>query len=303
VKNETARTIFNTVAITLIVLIGIGILLSFVSKKPEAERIVYRKVGDTSLTLDIYRPDDWKPSDRRPCVVWFFGGGWEVGGPPQFAAQALHLAAAGYVAITPDYRVRSRHGQKTTPFDAVSDAMRAIAWVRDHASELGIDPSRIAAGGGSAGGHLAIVCALLNDGKINEEFLPPPHPSGSRPDGLVLFNPLLDFDIPAVHQRTTPSQRENLKAISPLLLLDSSLPPALILHGTADNIIPIKTSEAFVMAADKAGVKTVKLVRYPGKGHEFYLHGPGSREAFETSMVEVSEFLTELGWAPDPATN
>jgi acetyl esterase len=175
--------------------------------------------------------------------------------------------------------------------------------VRDHASELGIDPSRIAAGGGSAGGHLAIVCALLNDGKINEEFLPPPHPSGSRPDGLVLFNPLLDFDIPAVHQRTTPSQRENLKAISPLLLLDSSLPPALILHGTADNIIPIKTSEAFVMAADKAGVKTVKLVRYPGKGHEFYLHGPGSREAFETSMVEVSEFLTELGWAPDPATN
>lgn len=274
-KNETARTVFNTVAITVIVFIGIGTLLSFVSKKPEAERIVYRKVGDTSLTLDIYRPAHWKPSDRRPCMVWFFGGGWEVGGPPQFAGQALQLAAAGYVSITPDYRVRSRHGQKTTPFDAVSDALHAITWVRDHASELGIDPSRIAAGGGSSGGHLAVVCALLNDGKINEEFLPPPHPAGSRPDGLVLFNPLLDFDIPAVHQRTTPSQRENLKAISPLQLLDSSLPPTLILHGTADNIIPIKTSEAFVMAAEKAGVKTVKLVRYPGQRARILPPRPG----------------------------
>jgi dipeptidyl aminopeptidase/acylaminoacyl peptidase len=121
---------------------------------------------------------------------------------------------------------------------------------------------------------------LLKDGKINEEFLPPPHPSGSRPDGLVLFNPLLDFDIPAVYQRTTPSQRENLKAISPLQLLDSSLPPTLILQGTADNIIPIKTSEAFVMAAENAGVKTVKLIRYPGQRARILPPRPGFEEGF-----------------------
>jgi acetyl esterase len=302
-KNETARILLKTISITLIILMGIGALLSFVSGTPESERVVYRTVGDVSLTLDIYRPSHWKKTDRRPCVVWFFGGGWEVGSPGQFASHASHMAGAGFVSITPDYRVRSRHGKKTTPFDAVSDAMHAIAWAREHAGELGVDPSRIAAGGGSSGGHLAIICALLKDGKINEEFIAPAHPAAHHPDCLILFNPLLDFDIPAVLQRTTSAQRRNLEAISPIHLVDSTLPPTLILHGTADNIIPIATAEAFVAAAEKAGAKPVQLIRYSGKGHEFYLHGPGSGKAFKSAMKEVSEFLGDLGWNPENPTN
>jgi len=299
VKNEATRTLLKAIAVTLVLLTGVGILLSFVSRAPESERVVYRTVEDVSLTLDIYRPSHWKQTDRRPCVVWFFGGGWEVGGPPQFAGQAAYMADAGFVSITPDYRVRSRHGKKTTPFDSVSDAMHAIAWVREHATDLGIDPTRIAAGGGSSGGHLAIICALLKGDTKIETLILPPVPADTRPDCLILFNPLLDFNIPAVLQRTTPVQRGNLEAISPIHLIDRTLPPTLILHGTADNIIPIETAEAFVAAAEESGAKAVKLISYEGKGHEFYLHGPGSGKAFKSSMKEVITFLGELGWTPE----
>ncbi len=65
------------------------------------------------------------------------------------------------------------------------------------------------------------------------------------------------------------------------------------------DIIPIKTAEAFVAAAEESGAKAVKLIRYEGKGHEFYLHGPGSGKAFKSSMKEVITFLGELGWTPE----
>ncbi|MDB4796380.1 alpha/beta hydrolase fold domain-containing protein, partial [Akkermansiaceae bacterium] len=110
-------------------------------------------MGDVELKLHVFNPEGHKASDSRPAIVFFFGGGWNGGSPKQFYPHSEHLASLGMVAISAEYRVKSRN--KTTPMECVKDGNSAIRWVRSHAKELGINPDMIAAGGGSAGGHVA----------------------------------------------------------------------------------------------------------------------------------------------------
>ncbi|MEO8498868.1 MAG: alpha/beta hydrolase [Planctomycetota bacterium] len=122
---------------------------------------VYKKIGDVELNIYIYNPVDQKPTDKRPVAVLFFGGGWTSGTPAQFEQQCKYLASRGMVAMTADYRVLSRHGTKAK--ECVADAKSAIRWVRQEAERLGVDPNRVVAGGGSAGGHIA-ACTGVIDG-------------------------------------------------------------------------------------------------------------------------------------------
>src|SRR5262245_37466762 len=144
----------------------------------------YKKVGDVTLSLNIFEPPG-ASAPNRPAIVFFFGGGWTNGSPAQFEQHCRHLASRGMVAITADYRVASRHQVKPTA--CLADAKSAIRWVRQNAKRLGIDPQRIAAGGGSAGGHLAAATATVpgfdepgEDTKVS-----------AVPNALVLFNPAL----------------------------------------------------------------------------------------------------------------
>ena len=118
----------------------------------------YRKVGDTELKVWIFEPAA-KRTKPLPAIVFFFGGGWTGGSPTQFEPQSRHLASRGMIAIVADYRVKTRQDAK--PADCVSDAKACVRWVRANAARLGIDPERIAVGGGSAGGHLAASVATL----------------------------------------------------------------------------------------------------------------------------------------------
>jgi acetyl esterase/lipase len=99
----------------------------------------YRKVGATELKLWIFGESD--PKAKKPAIVFFFGGGWHGGTPAQFEDQARHFAKRGMIAITADYRVKSRHGVPVV--ECVKDAKAAIAWVRENAQRLGIDPTRL----------------------------------------------------------------------------------------------------------------------------------------------------------------
>ena len=113
----------------------------------------YKTVGDTELFLYLFTPEDHKATDKRPAVVFFFGGGWNGGTPSQFVPHCRHLSSRGMVAVVADYRVKSRQG--TTPRECVKDGKSAVRWLRTQAGKLGSDPHRLAAGGGSAGGHVA----------------------------------------------------------------------------------------------------------------------------------------------------
>lgn len=275
----------------------IGLLSMVTGKSPSgdgSERMVYRTVDGHELAFWIYRPDQARSEERkRPAVLWFFGGGFEVGVPSQFAKQAEALADQGYVAITADYRVRSRHGDAVTPFDALEDARAALAWVRAKASSLGIDSERIAVAGGSSGGHLAAMCAIRGAADDASVSLIPPA-------ALILLNPAVDLDIPIVRERTSDAELEALLAISPVQQLTELLPPTLILHGSEDAIVPLSSSEAFVENAHVIGSERVELKVYPGAGHEFYLHGFQGNRGFEQSLNDILTFLEGLGWSGEP---
>ena len=104
-----------------------------------AETLIYKEASDTKLILNVFYPKGHNPKkDKRPAIVFFFGGGWNGGNPGQFRPHCLYLASRGMVAMTADYRVKSRQG--TSPFECVKDGKSAVRWIRANAKKLGVDP-------------------------------------------------------------------------------------------------------------------------------------------------------------------
>jgi acetyl esterase/lipase len=251
---------------------------------------VYKTVGDVELRLYIFAPGEHKASDRRPAIVFFFGGGWVGGSPKQFEHHARYFASRGMVAMTADYRVRNRH--KTTPFECVADGKSAVRWVRANAGRLGIDPERIVASGGSAGGHVAAATAFL------EGFDEPTEDAeiSSKPNALVLFNPVID---------TTPkgygSKRlgEKARSLSPVHHVKPGAPPAIVFHGGADRTVPHENVERFRDEMKKAGNRC-ELVSFDGEGHGFFNYGRKGNKAFVATVRRADEFLASLGYLKGP---
>ena len=147
--------------------------------------VVYKSTDNIDLKLWIFNPAEHSPDSQSPAIVFYFGGGWNAGSPQQFVKHCEYLSARGMVAMVADYRVASRNDVRAKT--CVADAKSAVRWIREHAGELGVDPDRIAAGGGSAGGHLAAATATLTKFDEPDENMK----IGSQPNALVLFNPAL----------------------------------------------------------------------------------------------------------------
>jgi len=121
--------------------------------------VEYARADRRTLKLDVYLPQE--PAQApRPAIVQVHGGAWVVGSRSEQGIPLLnHLAANGWVGFNIDYRLSP---WATFP-DHLVDVKRAIAWVREHAEEYGVDPGFIAITGGSAGGHLTALAALTAD--------------------------------------------------------------------------------------------------------------------------------------------
>jgi acetyl esterase/lipase len=257
---------------------------------PTAE--VYKTVGDIKLKLYIYKGETGNRKKPRAAIVFFFGGGWSTGSPQQFEKQAQYFASRGMVAITADYRVRTRHNSKVT--DCVSDARSAVRWVRANAEKLGVDPNRIAAAGGSAGGHLAACTAFISkfDDSREDKGI------SATPDALVLFNPAVTLaPLPGVESssfRAVPRSEflgAEASRISPAHHVKAGGPPTIIFHGLADTTVPYDTAQAFSDRMKAAGNDS-KLVGYPDQPHGFF-----NREPWTTrTLIAADEFLAALGW-------
>ena len=264
---------------------------------PDAREEIYRTTEEAVLRLWVFEPPNHQSSDSRPAVVFFFGGGWNGGSPAQFAPQSRQLAERGMVAMVADYRVRSRNG--TLANIAVSDAKAAIRWVRANADRLGVDPDRIAAAGGSAGGHLAAATATLPSHDDSNDGLN----ISSQPNALLLFNPVL-ITAPFAGQAEPATERfEKLKprlgaepeSMSPYHHVRPGLPPTIVFHGEADKTVPYQTAELFTEAMRTAGNRC-ELVGYPGEGHGFFNSGRGIGSAYTDTMRRTDAFLVSLGW-------
>lgn len=262
------------------------------------DRIVpYKTVGATTLTVSIFNPPGHRPDRPVAGIVFFHGGGFNIGAPANFYAQASYLARRGLVAICVEYRIRSRH--RTTQREAIQDAFSAMRWVRRHVADLGIDPKRLAVSGGSAGGFLAgAVTTLSGLDEPGEDTSVSP-----RPDALVLFNSYLDRGPESRgFAKVQEAMGEKWRTISPLHNLYRGFPPTIHFLGRADKNIPVASAEKMKTEIEKIGGRC-DLHLYDGQEHGFFNYGRGDNTHFRLTLLETDRFLVSLGFLrgqPDP---
>ncbi len=259
--------------------------------------VIYKSPDNINLKLWIFNPAKHSPDAQSPAIVFYFGGGWNGGSPMQFVKQCEYLSARGMVAMVADYRVASRNDVRAKT--CVSDAKSAVRWIREHAGELGVDPDRIAAGGGSAGGHLAAATATLTKFDEPGENLK----ISSQPNALALFNPAL---VLAPLGDETPEQKKKLENLeirlgakpvdmSPYHNITPGIAPTIIFHGTSDETVPFITAKEFTKQMKEAGNKCI-LAAYENEGHGFFNYGKKDNGPYVSTVSMLDKFFVKLGW-------
>lgn len=241
-----------------------------------AERdIVYAKIGDRELKLDLYLPEG-QAAKPRPLIVWIHGGAWRAGTKDQ--TPIMPMVREGYAGASVGYRYTQE-----APFPAnVQDCKAAIRWLRANAAKYNIDPNRIGIWGSSAGGHL--VAFLGTSGDV-EQFEGTHGVTGvsSRVQAVVdWFGPTrvarmshhpsrMDHDAPDSPENQligalAQQNPELAERLNPAQYASNDDPPFLIQHGDADPLVPVEQSEILADALKAAGAK-VEFEILPGAGH------------------------------------
>ena len=256
--------------------------------KYASDSVVYKVVDDRELRLFVTKPTDWKPTDRRPAVVFFHGGGWVGGSPGQFDEHCKHLTGRGMVTVQVEYRLLDRNDKQQTPSRCIEDAKSAIRWVRSHADQLAIDPDRIASGGGSAGGHLAAFLGTTDgtDSPDDDTTV------SARSNAMLLFNPVYDN---GPGGWGTGRVGDRYREFSPAHNISRDDAPAVVFLGTNDKLIPVATAQRFQANMQAAGIRS-ELHLYEGAGHGFFNFGRDENKWFRLTINEMDRFLIELGW-------
>jgi acetyl esterase/lipase len=261
------------------------------------DRVVpYKTVGAVTLQLSIFDPPGHRNDRPVAGIVFFHGGGFNIGAPANFYPQAQYLASRGLVAVAVEYRIRSRH--QTTQREAIADAMSAMRWVRAHTAELGIDPRRLAVAGGSAGGFLAAAVTTLSGlDEPGEDTRVSP-----RPNALILFNSMLDRG-PGSRgfAKVEAAMGERWKAISPLHNLYPGFPPTIHFLGTSDRNITVASAKKMKQEIERIGGRC-DLHLYDGQEHGFFNYGRGDNTYFRLTLIETDKFLASIGYLVGPPT-
>ena len=223
----------------------------------------YAKVDGQSLLLDLYVPEDTR--SKPPLLVWIHGGGWTKGSKSRFNPIFLRLTAEGYAAASVDYRLE---GLNSHP-DQIHDFKGAIRWLRANADKYGYDTTRIAVGGGSAGGHLALLLGLSSGVAELEGVVGGNLDRSSRAHAIIdLYGPsALDLFVkerPLFGRNKTP---ELLKTASPLTYLDKDDPPVIIFYGDQDMVVPPSQNEVVHQRYQAAGLESsLHMIKDAGHG-------------------------------------
>jgi acetyl esterase/lipase len=258
--------------------------------------VVYATHG-RPLRMHILRPAA-SASHPRPALLFIHGGGWTEGTKERGVIALLRFVQHGYVAASMEYRLS---GEAKFPAQ-IEDVQAAIRFLREHASQYGIDPKRIAVWGQSAGGHLAALAGTTGSG-------------AERPDAVIDWNGPADLLEPVELARLLAQKaqqhaptiaverllggpvdehRELARAASPVNHASSDDPPFLILHGTADPEVDISQSRALYQALRAAGVDAT-LKEYAREAH-FGIHP--FRPVPDRFAIDMDAFLTRVFGEP-----
>ena len=270
----------------LFLLISIFTLSLNAKVRPADKILTYKTVDNISLKLHMFYPPG-EVKETLPAIVFFYGGGWVKKGMSQFERQAVYFAKRGIVAILADYRTKNPN--KTTPFDAVSDAKSAIRYLKANANKLNIDSSKIIAAGGSAGGHLAAATALINSYDDPSDNLS----ISSKPQALVLYNPVIDNSENGYGYERIGDE---YKSFSPLHNIRKDAPPTIIFLGTKDKYIPVETIKEYQRKMSEVG-SLCKVYLYNNQQHGFFNFKREPRNPyFSSTLYETDLFLISLGY-------
>jgi len=259
-----------------------------------ADDKIYKTIGDVKLGMYLYYPENHTSKDKSPAIVFFFGGGWRGGSVAQFEKQAKYFASRGMVAGIADYRVLSRH--QTKAIQCVADAKSAIRWVRSNADKLGVDPQRIVASGGSAGGHIAACTGVVSGMEEQGEDTA----ISSKPNALVLFNPamvLAPIDGKNILEDRMKTMIDRVGdepvKISPYHHVKSGQPPSIIFFGTDDKLL--LGADFFATAAKQVGNRC-ELLTWEGERHGFFNYGRAKNKPYTETVHAADKFLASLGY-------
>lgn len=256
--------------------------------------------------LDLYLPPAGE-GKLAPVLVWMHGGGW-VGGDKAAGREkniATNLNAAGYAVVSVSYKL----GENAWPQN-LHDCKNAVRFVRARAAQYGLDPMRIAIGGGSAGGHLALLVGLTS-GKKFEPAQPYPKISNEVSAVVNFYGPsdlfgFLELDAGGrlTSKRRGPSpnylpafgppegREDALRAASPITHVEANSPPILTVHGRTDTTVPVAMLEEFAVLLKTKGVPH-ELVILEGVGHSFDLEAWKKRPLPRDLRPIVLNFLDQ----------
>lgn len=247
--------------------------LSAMEQGEEVERVDDRHIpgADGDVAIRVYTPHA-AVGEAHGVLVWFHGGGWVIGDLDTADATCRALAnRAGCVVVSVDYRLAPEHQAPA----ALEDCMRALAWAVENFELLGVDATKVAVGGDSAGGNLAaLVCQRVRDEfgpDIDFQLLAYPvadltlsHPSiEENAEGFFLTKATMEWFVAHYLGSADPKDAK----VSPLHADDlTGLPPALVITAELD---PLRDEgEAYAARLQEAGVPT-QLIRYEGQIHGF----------------------------------
>lgn len=255
-------------------------------KAPDVRRtedVIYGRKSGMALTMDVFQPA--KPN--KCGVVFLVNGGW-------FSSKATPMMETvqpdryqpfldrGYTVFAV---VTSSQPVFTIP-DLMQDVQRAVRFIRHNAARFGVDPNRLGVTGASSGGQLSLTIATQG-GPGKADSPDPVERESSAVQAVACFFPPTDFlnyggpgvdgvgrgplePIKAAfgsRAQTLEGRHALGKEISPIYYVSAKLPPTLIVHGDADNVVPFQQAESFMKRAKEAGAKDLQLIVRPGKGH------------------------------------
>ncbi len=262
-------------------------LVSFLHAETDASKhtaqgkvYTYKEVKGEARELEVFFPEGHDAtSDSRPGIILFHGGGWGGGSRDALSYQCDYFASRGLVAATVTYRLATKERAakmkegRSRKRICIPDAKSAIRWFKQHAGELGVDPERIIAGGGSAGAHISLIATTspgMNDRNDPKEI-------DTSVIAYVLFNPALsegDAKDPA---------------IDVIQHLCVGFPPAIAFFGSDDSWL--EGWEPAYEKLKKLGNESVEVYIAEGEKHAFFNHQPWT----DLTLAAADRFLHKLG--------
>ncbi len=241
------------------------------------EDIPFSQVGTQTLRLDVFRPKGPSAGLRRPAVLQIHGGAWVVGFKRYQGIPLLsHLASNGWVGFNVDYRL----SPKATFPEHLIDVKRALAWIRGHADEYGVDPDFIVVTGGSAGGHLAALVGLTAG---DPEYQPGFESADTTVHAAVVFYGVFDLtnrlgtrvgQYRSMLERVLMKQKfaehpELFSRASPIDRVHAGAPTFCVVHGTRDTLTPVEDARLFVEKLRAMSAKPALYIEMQGAEHAF----------------------------------